>query len=278
MKGGTVALICAITELLNEGIELKGDIIFTATAGEETDSVGIKRFIEEMEKNADSMGPIAGVIIPEPTNFEIVTAHRGMLWLQATTKGKTAHGSMPHLGVNALLKMNSLINRLTAPPTPPMPSQPHPLLGESSMSINQIHAGKAVNVIPDRCSIQIDCRTTPNRTRQDILDDFQTVFAELAAADKNFDAEIEIIRGVDPLLTDTNSEFVKSFCDTTGITETKAVGFTTDGPFFAELGAPVIIFGPGKSELCHKPDEYIDIADLERGKQIFKKIILDLLV
>jgi succinyl-diaminopimelate desuccinylase len=271
MKGGTVALVCAITELLNNGVELKGDLIFAATAGEETDSAGAKRFIE---KNAASLGPIAGIIIPEPTNFEIVTAHRGILWLRITTKGKTAHGSMPHLGVNALLKMNSLINHLTKSP---LPCWPHPLLGETSMSINRISAGKAVNVIPDRCSIQIDCRTTPAGVHQDILDYFRTVLAELSVADKTFDGEIEIIRSIGPLLTDTDSEFVKSFCDITGIGETTSVGFTTDGPFFAELGAPVVIFGPGKPDLCHKPDEYIDIADLEKGKQVFKKIIVDML-
>jgi len=55
------------------------------------------------------------------------------------------------------------------------------------------------------------------------------------------------------------------------------VDFATDGPFFAELGAPIIIFGPGKPEVCHQPDEYIDIADLKKGRQFYKEIILKFL-
>ncbi len=271
MKGGTVAITCAITELVNEGIELKGDIILAATAGEETDSTGTKRFVE---KNAASIGPLSGIILPEPTDYKIVTAHKGMLWLRITTNGKTAHGSMPHLGVNAILKMNALMTRLAERP---ISCQSHPLLGEFSMSINQIFAGKAINVIPDRCSIQIDCRTTPAITNQDVLDEFNTILAELSAADADFDGNVEIVRQMGSLVTDNDCEFVKSFCDVTGIGETIAVGFTTDGPSFAKLGAPVLIFGPGKSEVCHKPDEYIDIADLEKGKLFYKKIIVDML-
>jgi succinyl-diaminopimelate desuccinylase len=271
MKGGTVAITCAITELVNEGIELKGDIILAATAGEETDSTGTKRFVE---KNAASIGALRGIILPEPTDFEIVAAHKGVLWLQVTTNGRTAHGSMPHLGVNALLKMNALITRLTERP---ISCQPDPLLGEFSMSINQILAGKAINVIPDRCSIQIDCRTTPAVTNQDVLDEFNAILAELSAADADFDGKVEINRQMGSMVTDTDCEFVKSFCDVTGIGETIAVGFTTDGPSFVKLGAPVIVFGPGKSDVCHKPDESIDITDLERGKQIYKKIIRTML-
>jgi acetylornithine deacetylase/succinyl-diaminopimelate desuccinylase-like protein len=43
------------------------------------------------------------------------------------------------------------------------------------------------------------------------------------------------------------------------------------------LGAPVVIFGPGKGEVWHKPDEYIDIADVEKAVEYYKKIILKFL-
>jgi acetylornithine deacetylase/succinyl-diaminopimelate desuccinylase-like protein len=62
-----------------------------------------------------------------------------------------------------------------------------------------------------------------------------------------------------------------------GISRTKAVGFTTDGPHFTAFGAPVVIFGPGKPELCHKPDEYIEIGDVERAVEYYKTIILKFL-
>jgi len=85
------------------------------------------------------------------------------------------------------------------------------------------------------------------------------------------------VREVGALETDSNCDFVKDFCSVVGRTETGAVGFTTDGPHFAALGVPVVIFGPGRSEVCHKPDEYIDIADVEKAVEYYKNIILKFL-
>jgi succinyl-diaminopimelate desuccinylase len=55
------------------------------------------------------------------------------------------------------------------------------------------------------------------------------------------------------------------------------VGFTTDGPWFAKLNAPVLIFGPGLPQMCHKPDEYIEIEQLDKAKDAYKRIILEIL-
>jgi succinyl-diaminopimelate desuccinylase len=62
-----------------------------------------------------------------------------------------------------------------------------------------------------------------------------------------------------------------------GNSETKAVGFCTDGPYFASLGVPVVIFGPGNHRLCHQPNECIDISDLEKAADYYKSIILKFL-
>jgi succinyl-diaminopimelate desuccinylase len=86
-----------------------------------------------------------------------------------------------------------------------------------------------------------------------------------------------VLRQVQPLETDCGCDFVKDFCSAVGASETTAVGFTTDGPHFALLGAPVVIFGPGKPHLCHKPDEYIEISDLEKAVEYYKNIILKFL-
>jgi succinyl-diaminopimelate desuccinylase len=82
---------------------------------------------------------------------------------------------------------------------------------------------------------------------------------------------------VQALETDCRCDFVKDFCSAVQDSKTKAVGFTTDGPHFASLGAPVVIFGPGKPELCHKPDEYIQISDVEKAAEHYKNIILKFL-
>jgi succinyl-diaminopimelate desuccinylase len=275
MKGGTAAAVTAIRQVVESGVKLQGDIIFAAVAGEETDSAGAKRFVDDKGWLAElSPKGFAGVVIPEPTDLEVVTAHRGILWLQITTKGKAAHSSTPQLGVNAIDSIRLFLNELE---NYEIKAGPHELLGTCSMSVNTIAGGKAMNVVPDKCSSGIDFRTLPEQNHDEIIAGLQKMFAKLKAANEHFDADISVLRQVRPLETNRNSGFVKAFCSAVGTDETKAVGYTTDGPYFASLGGPVVIFGPGGPHLCHKPDEYINISDLEKAVEYYRNIILKFL-
>lgn len=270
MKGGIAAIVTAIGEIADSGTKLQGDIILFGAAGEETDSCGAKRFV----RNRGELPEIAGVVLPEPTDFQIITSHRGILWLKIQTFGKAAHSSAPQLGVNAIASMKSVLNELD---NFKIRFEPHELLGKCSMSVNTIAAGQAMNVVPDKCDIGIDIRTVPGQNHQDIIDDLQNIFAKLKQNNPQFEAEVSIIRQVGALETDNQCDFVRDFCSVTGINKTTAVGFTTDGPHFASLDLPVVVFGPGKPHLAHKPDEYIDICDVEKGVEYYKNIILKFL-
>lgn len=271
MKGGIAAVVTAIREIVDSAVNLKGDIIFLAAAGEETDSCGADRLISSLR---NKLPKIAGVIVPEPTDFEVVTAHRGILWLEVKTEGRAAHSSMPELGVNAIISMKMLLDELD---NYKIRFQPHKLLGGCSISVNTIVGGKEINVVPDECAIGIDIRTLPGQQSERIISDFEKIFAKLKQKDSQFKASVSVMREVGALETDSSCDFVKDFCSAVEAGETKAVGFTTDGPYFASLGVPVAIFGPGKPQLAHKPDEYIDIADLEKAVEYYKKTILKFL-
>ncbi len=270
MKGGIAAIVTAIGEIVDYGTKLQGDIILFGAAGEETDSCGTRRFV----RDAGRLPEIVGAVITEPTDFKIITAHRGILWLKVQTFGRSAHSSTPHLGVNAITSMTPVLNELE---NFKIPFERHELLGECSMSINTIAGGEAINVVPDKCTIEMDIRTVPGQNHQDIIDDLQKIFDELKQKNPKFDAAVSIIRQVGALETDTGCDFVKDFCSAVGINETTAVGFTTDGPYFASLGVPVVIFGPGKPHLAHQPDEYIEISNVEKGVEYYKNIILKFL-
>lgn len=271
MLGGLAAVAEAMAEIKQAGVPLAGDVIFSATAGEETDSRGVMRFLDTAGKD---IGPLAGIIVPEPTGMTIMRAHRGILWLEITTAGKTAHGSMPQLGVNAIEKMMAF---LAAFKTYQIPHQPHPLLGGCSVSVNTITGGQATNVVPDQCAVQIDIRTLPGQSHEAIIRDVQRIFEQLGRQDKDFKATLQVIRSVGALETPAEAPFLKTVCKAVGTDEVKAVGFTTDGPWFAKLNAPVIIFGPGNPQMCHKPNEFIEIEQLHTAKETFKRIILEML-
>ena len=271
MKGPIAAIVTAVRQIAETKVKLQGDVVIFAAAGEETDSCGAKKFVEGFYKK---LPKLAGVVITEPTDFEVVTAHRGLLWLQISTKGKAAHGSTPQLGISAINSMRLLLNELD---NYKIKFKPHELLGQCSASINTITGGNAINIVPDKCTITMDIRTLPGQNHQQIISDLRKIFAKLKRKNPAFDAEVSIIREVVAMETDNRCDFVRGFCSAVSVDETKAVGFTTDGPYFASLGVPVVIFGPGRPELCHKPDEYIEVSDLEKAVEHYKKIILSFL-
>jgi succinyl-diaminopimelate desuccinylase len=267
MKGGIAAITTVIRQIAESGKKLSVDIILFCAAGEETDSCGAIRFLE---KYGSEIPELAGIIIPEPTDFDVVTAHRGMLWLKIITKGKAAHSSTPELGVNAISSMNKVLAALE---NYKIDAEPNELLGECSISVNTITGGNAINIVPDKCEIGVDIRTLPSQNKDKLISDLQNLCSTLKAENKDFDAEVIFDREVGSLQTDADSDFVKEFCSVVGADITTAVGFTTDGPFFNQLNAPVVIFGPGKPDICHKPNEYIEISDLEKAVEYYKKII-----
>ncbi len=272
MKGGLAAVAVAAARLKDSGAKLKGDLIICSTAGEETDGCGAKRFAAQY---TDRLPKLAGIIIPEPTDFKIINFHRGICWLKITTKGQTAHGSVPHLGINAISSMTALLNRLARYTFPDVKTA---FSDASTMSINQICGGKATNVVPDSCSIMIDIRMAAGVRCEMVVDDMNEIVAELKSEDSTFEAELDVMRTVPTLETEPTCDFIKTISGITNIDEINSINFSTDGPYFKALNTPVIVFGPGKTELAHQPDEYIDVADLEHAVDVYSKIIEDIIV
>jgi len=266
MKGGIAALVTAIGHIKTQGLALQGDIVFTATAGEETDSCGVERFVA----NSSWLPDLAGIVIPEPTGFAVVTAHRGLLWLQIATYGKTAHGSTPHLGVNAIQSIKALLNALDHLD---LRVDPHPKLGQTSLSTNTIHGGNALNVVPDYCALGVDIRTLPGQSHAAVARQVKGLLRDLSQRNPDFRADVSLVRSVEALETDAQSHFVQTFCSAVDNQELDAVGFTTDGPSLVPLGVPIIIFGPGDGSVCHQPNEMIRISDVERGAAYYERIL-----
>jgi len=266
MKAGITAAAVAMTEIFKSKIKLKGDIIFAATAGEETDSIGVKKFL----KSVKSIPGLIGIVVPEPTNFDLVTAHRGLLWLEITTRGKSAHSSMPQLGINAIDSMRIFLNELA---DYKIIAPRNKLLGRTTLSVNKITGGCAANIIPDSCSVCIDIRTLPRQNHKQIIKDINKIFARIP----RFSADLNVLRDSGALQTDENCGFVKHLKQLLKIKNLKTVPFTTDAPFLTILKAPIVIFGPGNPKLCHKRNEYVEIKDLRKGIDLYKRIILHFL-
>jgi len=275
MKGGVACLLAAVTALAKARLPLKGDIIFTATAGEEIDSLGATAIAPRAD-----LGPVRAILIPEPSHNELYIAEKGAFWLEITTHGQTAHGSMPDLGRNAILMMVRLADELEKLE---IPFQSHPLLGGFSRSLNTIGGGVKTNVVPDSCTAPVDMRTVPGQNHRDILEKVNGLIKDLEGSMPGFKASVRILNDRLPLETPSNDPAVLMFCEVIGeITGRKPVPkgtrYFTDGVVLAPaLNAPLLICGPGNPGLAHQPNEYVEVDKLVQSARIYALAALKML-
>ncbi len=267
MKSGVAAMMAAAQALAEAGGGLKGDLIFAATAGEEVDSLGAMAVAA-----LPHLGPVQGMAISEPSSNEIFVAEKGAFWLELTTHGKTAHGSMPEQGRNAVMMMVQLIEgfeRLE------IPYSRHPLLGGFTRSLNTISGGVKTNVVPDSCSVTIDMRTVPGQDHLNILNQVQSLIFDLAQENPEFKASLRVLNDRAPLETSPHEPLVQTFAGVVKeITGTqplpKGVAYYSDAVAFVPvLQAPMVLCGPGETRLAHQPNEFVEIAKLVDSARIF---------
>lgn len=259
MKGGLAAMMVAAKAVVESGVELRGDLIIAGTVGEEVNMIGAKLLCAE-----GTLGDVQAIIISEPTSNGVGLAERGVFWPEITTYGKTAHGSTPHLGVNAITMMAPLLQELEQLD---IPFTTHPVLGPFTRSINTIQGGVKVNVVPDRCSVNIDMRTVPGQDHAQIRRQLEEFLAERGRRVPGFHGEVTTIhfdlpsvetKGDDPAVV----RFVSAAARGMG-REPKLIvmPFATEAAIFLPaLGVPTIIFGPGDPALAHQPNEFVEIA------------------
>lgn len=276
MKGGLAAMLIAIKAIKESGAELKGDFIYTATAGEETDSIGAVHFVEN-----GGLDDVGAIIIGEPSSNSINIAEKGAFWVEITTYGKTAHGAFPENGINAVVHMNALLSELI---NYKFKYQVNEIVGHPTMNISTIHGGVKTNVVPDKCSITIDMRTVSGMDHDEIIKDFERIIEKLSNEIENFKADIKILNNRQAVETKGNHPFVKlaekTYKEVFGEeTKAKGVNFYTDASIFLPAKpVPCIFYGPGDSNMAHQPNEYITLESLDRAVKYYIRLIENYLI
>ena len=267
MKGGLAVIMVAAKALAEARVPLQGDLIIAATAGEEADSLGATALAARPD-----LGPVQAVVIPEPSYNDIFVAEKGAFWIEITTQGKTAHGSMPEMGRNAVMMMVTLINELGKMS---FPYKEHPLLGGFSQSINTIAGGVKTNVVPDYCAVTVDMRTVPGQDHRAILRQVEDLIADLSRRLPDFKALVKVTNDRAPVETSPEEPAVQSFADVVAEVAgerpvPKGVRYYTDAVAFVPvLRAPMIICGPGDAKLAHQPNEHVEISKLVQAAKIY---------
>jgi succinyl-diaminopimelate desuccinylase len=219
-------------------------------------------------------GPTADLaIVGEPTRLEVVTAHKGNVWMRIETRGRAAHGSTPRLGVNAIHSMARLVDAIETRLAERLEERTHPLLGSATINVGVIHGGTQANIVADVCRVDVDRRTLPGENEASVRRELQQVMREVGVK-----ATFVPLKSVDcnPLETDPDLPFVRSLMRAAGRRRTVGVNYFCDASPLAAGGIPSVVFGPGDIARAHTTEEWIEIEQLERGVEVLERFMRSL--
>jgi acetylornithine deacetylase/succinyl-diaminopimelate desuccinylase-like protein len=258
-KGSAAAMFSALCELANaKSRPQHTEIVFAGLIDEENAQAGSRAL-------ADSGFKADLAIVGEPTKLQVVTAHKGCLWLRLETRGRAAHGATPHLGKNAIHEMARLVDFLETDYAAGLKRRKHKLLGHGTVNVGKISGGAQPNIVPAECVIEIDRRTLPGETENSVR---REIAARLRA--KKLSAKISSFKLAPalPLETDARLPLVKQFLRAANQARPLGVDYFCDAAVLAAGGIPSVVFGPGDIAQAHTADEWISLAELERGKNL----------
>lgn len=282
MKGGSVSLLLAIEAIINAGILLNGDVIFQSVIEEESGGAGTLAAVLRGYK-AD------GAIIPEPTNMKLFPKQQGSMWFRITVKGRSAHGGTRYEGINAIEKAMAIIQNLqeleklrNEKITDPLYEHiPIPI----PINIGKIYSGEWPSSVPDMAVIEGRMGVAPDERLEDAQKALESNIAIFSQSDEwlcNNSPKIEWFGGQwlpgnletsHPLMETISASFqqVKGTKP-----KVEASPWGTDGGILSTIGnTPVVIFGPGVTEVAHDTNEYILIQEVFDAAEIIAYSVIN---
>jgi succinyl-diaminopimelate desuccinylase len=266
MKSGLAVMTFVLGELAQSGYVPEKTIVFVGTCDEERGGLGAR---EVIKKYPDLFPEL--VMIGEPTSCQAGVAQKGCIWLKLTVSGKTSHGAEPWQGINALEQGFGLLGDLREE----LQGEEHPVLGRSTLQITMAEGGIAPNMTPDRAQFLADIRIVPPLDKKKVLNRLEYLIEKRCEEYKGellFVPEISNYRM--PVETDSENQWLHKLKGLIG-DEVREVGinYFTDASIFltAWPDCPVLLFGPGEPQMCHKPNEYVEISKYFEAIQVMEK-------
>lgn len=267
MKAGIAAMIVAAVEVA--GHPLKRGLKLVLTAGEETGCEGALAMAK-----SGVLGQAGALVIGEPSSNEPLMGHRGALWLRLVHTGRTAHGSMPELGDNAVIKAAHTIAALD---DFGFNTAHHPVLGKPTLNVGYVRGGSNVNSVPDRAEVGLDIRTIPGQEHGEI--------SKHIAAHTHVDCVVEPVLDLPGVYSESTDPWLNRALSLIG----RATGRPVDpkqprgAPYFTDAAVlnpafdhpPFIILGPGEAAMAHQTDEFCVVERIYEATEIYRVIAAD---
>jgi acetylornithine deacetylase len=273
---GFIAVALALVPAF-KAANLKTPIHLALSCDEEVGCKGVRPLVAHMR---DHMKKARLVIVGEPTSMQVVNAHKAALTFSTLVTGHEAHSSLTDQGVNAIMvagellgEINRIREELTARGDPTGRFDP----AFSTIHVGVIEGGTAKNIIPRKCSFEWETRLLPTADIDEVPQRFEKFSRSLEPAMKKVASDAGILNActnaVPGLAPEKNSPAEQLALHLAEANGTHAVSYCTEAGLFQQIGIPAIICGPGSIEQAHKPDEYIDVAQMQKCEAFMLRLL-----
>jgi len=275
VKGGMASMLAAFTRLVRERPVAASNVVLSCTCDEESTSLGVND-LTRLWTDPSRAGTLLTqrpdvAIVAEPTQLDIVVAHRGATRWKIKTAGRACHSSAPENGINAIYRMARVVAALEEYAARlPTIVPAHPLCGPATLSVGRIEGGISVNTVPDWCAVEIDRRVVPGEDGWRVMDD---VMAWLRG---KLDFPVEFLPPwiVGMSLPDHDNgpladELLERITELAGPRRKVGVPYGTHASRIAASGVPSVVFGPGDIAQAHTVDEWIEIEQLRLATEVY---------
>jgi len=265
-KGPLAAMLLAFRDRVQAGA-LGCNLIFLATCGEEYNMTGSEYYF------AQGINKPSAAVFAEPTEMKVIVAHKGVVRLRLTSAGKSAHSATPVLGKNAIYSMARAVTAVEEYARRLSRATSHPALQQETLSLTIIKGGQQINVIPDRCTAQIDWRILPHHDPQHCCEEL-TAFLQHQLDEP---VNVELLGRHAPMEIDPSDPVVASLLKSVQKAgfkpQTTVAPYATDASAFVPWQIATPIVGPGNPDQAHTQDEYLEIDQLEKAFIAYKHFL-----
>ena len=265
MKAGVAAILLAARGMAKKLAATPG-VVIVLTAAEEGGCIGSRHLSQQRAL----LGKAGAMIVGEPTSNYPLVGHKGSVKFHARFKGVSAHGSMPHLGVNAIYKAARALGKLELFD---FGMAAHPVMGKPTLNVGTIEGGNTVNAVPDAADIGVDIRTVPGMDHEKLIQRLSGLLGE---------AEVDVFSNLGPVWTEPDLEWVQRVFEickpyVEDRLEARTAPYMTDAANLLKVyaGAPTVVLGPGEAAMAHQTDEYCSQERIRQSVAIYEALIRD---
>ncbi len=273
VKGGMTSMLVALARLAQESPAGRPTVVMACSVNEEYGFTGATALAKSfgapsglIPRNPDA------VIVAEPTNLDVVVAHKGVMRWKCHTQGVAGHSAEPERGENAIFTMTPVLAALERyQKTVVGTLASHPLCGSPTISVGTIRGGVSVNTIPDSCTIEIDRRLCPQEDPDEAHAHAVDYVMQNTPQGARLHAEPPYMRAL-PLSDEFNGQLAEQLSEEArriaGKCDVIGVPYGTDAPCFSSLGIPTVVFGPGSIRQAHTDEEWVPLDEVRQASEI----------